>query len=154
MTTHHPPRWRIALVREANGPAFTSATLCTSADVARAFQFLVDRDREEFWLAALDGKNRLIGTHQVSVGTLTASLVHPREILKPLILSSAAATVLVHCHPSGCVTPSVEDHAITRRLSEVCALLGITVLDHVIVGAEGHYSFADNGDLGSTGTPC
>jgi len=57
-------------------------------------------------------------------------------------------------HPSGSVTPSDKDHAITRRLCEACALLGVTVLDHVIVGAEGHYSFADNGDLGSTGTSC
>src|SRR2546426_2823176 len=78
MTTHHPPRWRIALVREADGPAFTTATLRTSADVAHAFAFLADRDREEVWVAALDGKNRVIGTHQVSVGTLTASLVSPR----------------------------------------------------------------------------
>lgn len=75
---HHPPRWRIALVREAEGPRFTTDVLRTSADVAHAFAFLADRDREEFWLAALDQRHRIIGTHQVSIGTLTASLVHPR----------------------------------------------------------------------------
>ena len=121
--------------------------------MARAFAFLVDRDREEFWLAALDGKNRLIGTNLVSIGSLNTALVHPREVAKPLVLASAAACILLHNHPSGDVTPSAEDRAITRRICEVCALLGISVLDHVIVGAEGHYSFADNGDLGSTGAP-
>jgi len=96
VTPHNPPRWRIALVREADGPVFTTDTLRTSADVARAFQFLIDRDREEFWLAVLHQRNRIIASHQVSVGTLTASLVHPREVLKPLILCSAAAAVLIH----------------------------------------------------------
>ena len=76
--SHHPPRWRIALVREAEGPSFTTDILRTSTDVAHAFAFLATHDREEFWLAALDQRHRIIGTHQVSVGTLTASLVSPR----------------------------------------------------------------------------
>jgi len=148
---HHPPRWRIALVREPEGPSFTSHTLRNSADVAHAFAFLADRDREEFWLAALDQRHRIIATHQVSIGTLAASLVHPREVLKPLVLCSAAAAVLVHNHPSGDVTPSPEDRALTRRLCEACALLGVAILDHVIVGVDAHYSFADSGDLPSVG---
>jgi DNA repair protein RadC len=99
--SHHPPRWRIALVREPEGPRFTTDVLRTSADVAHAFAFLADRDREEFWLAALDQRHRIIGTHQVSIGTLTASLVHPREVVKLLVLASAAAAALVHNHQSG-----------------------------------------------------
>jgi DNA repair protein RadC len=75
---HRPPRWRIALVREPAAPVFPAENLRASTDVWQAFRFLEHRDREEFWIAALDGKNRLIGSHQVSVGTLTASLVHPR----------------------------------------------------------------------------
>ena len=150
--SHHPPRWRIALVREPEGPRFTTDVLRTSADVAHAFAFLADRDREEFWLAALDQRHRIIATHQVSIGTLSASLVHPREVAKVLVLSSSAACVLVHVHPSGDPTPSAEDHAITERLTKVCALLGITILDHVIVGVDRHYSFADAGQLpGSSG---
>ena len=150
--SHHPPRWRIALVREAEGPHFTTDVLRTSADVAHAFSFLADRDREEFWLAALDQRHRIIATHQVSIGTLTASLVHPREVVKPLVLCSAAATVLVHNHPSGTPDPSAEDHAITERLSKVCELLGIAILDHVIIGVGRHFSFADSGQLpGSSG---
>ncbi|MEO7729782.1 MAG: JAB domain-containing protein [Kofleriaceae bacterium] len=151
MTMHHPPRWRVALVREAEAPAFATPTLRTSTDVADAFRFLIDRDREEFWIAALDQRHRIIATHQVSIGTLTASLVHPREVVKPLVLCSAATTVLVHNHPSGDPSPSAEDHAITERLVNVCALLGIAVLDHVIIGAARHYSFADVGQLPPSG---
>ena len=150
---HRPPRWRVKLVRETPAPSFPNESLRASADVWRAFRFLEHRDREEFWIAALDGKNRLIGTHSVSVGTLTASLVHPREVLKPLILASAAACVLVHVHPSGDPTPSAEDVAITQRLVQVCELLGARVLDHVIIGAGRYFSFADDGRLGGGGTP-
>ena len=145
--SHHPPRWRIALVREAEGPSFTTDVLRTSADVATAFAFLADRDREEFWLAALDQRHRIIATHQVSIGTLTASLVAPREVAKVLVFCSAAACVLIHSHPSGQPDPSAEDHAITERLVNVCALLGIAVLDHVIIGAGRHFSFVDAGQL-------
>jgi DNA repair protein RadC len=67
--------------------------------------------------------------------------------MKPLVLCSAAAAVLVHNHPSGTPDPSSEDHAITERLTKVCELLGITILDHVIVGVGRHYSFADSGQL-------
>jgi DNA repair protein RadC len=145
--SHRPPRWRIALVRELAGPAFPAECLRTSSDVWQAFEFLEHRDREEFWIAALDGKNRVIGTHQVSVGTLSASLVHPREVLKPLILASASACILVHVHPSGDPEPSAEDHVITTRLIEVCDLLGVQVLDHVIIGAGRYHSLADAGQL-------
>ena len=144
---HHPPRWRIALVREAEAPSFTTDVLRTSTDVAHAFAFLADRDREEFWLAALDQRHRIIATSQISIGTLTTALVHPREVVKPLVLCSAAATVLVHNHPSGTPDPSAEDHAITERLVNVCQLLGITILDHVIIGVGRHFSFADAGQL-------
>ena len=82
----------------------------------------------------MDQRHAIIGTHQASVGSLSASLVHPREILKPLVLTSAAACILVHNHPSGDPTPSADDHAITTRLVQACALLGVRVLDHVIVG--------------------
>ena len=70
----------------------------------------------------------------VTVGTLDASLVHPREVFKPAILEGSSAIVLSHNHPSGDVTPSKEDHAVTEQLTEAGKLLGITVLDHVIFG--------------------
>jgi len=144
---YHPPRLRVALVREREAPAFPAKILRSSADVIEAFAFLRERDREEFWVAALDGKNRIIATHQASVGTLTASLVHPREILKFLVLTSAAACTLIHVHPSGDPSPSVEDQAITSRLVDVTSLLGVRVLDHIIIGAERSFSFSDAGVL-------
>ena len=144
---YHPPRLRVALVREREAPAFPTKILRSSADVIEAFAFLRERDREEFWVAALDGKNRIIATHQASVGTLTASLVHPREILKFLILASAAACLLVHNHPSGDPTPSAEDQAITARLVDVTSLLGVRVLDHIVIGADRAHSFCDTGLL-------
>lgn len=142
-----PPRWQVMLVREEPAPSFPAPTIRTSQDVADAFSFLIDADREQFWVAALNGKNRITGTHQVSVGTLTASLVHPREVLKVLVLASAAACVLVHNHPSGDPTPSGEDLAITQRLSQVATLVGIRILDHVVLGAGRYVSFSDEGLL-------
>lgn len=91
---YYPPRWRIALVREAEAPGFPTPTIRSSHDVAHAFQFLRDRDREEFWVAALDGKNRLIATHCVSIGTLTTALVHPRLCVATHNLGYVAAAVM------------------------------------------------------------
>ncbi len=95
----------------------------------------------------LDGRHRLIATGEVSVGTLTASLVHPREVFRDAIRNAASALVLVHNHPSGDPTPSSDDLDITRRLSEVGELVGIRVLDHVIVGDGVFTSLADRGLL-------
>ena len=145
--SHHPPRWRIALVREPEGPRFATDVLRTSTDVANAFAFLADRDREEFWLAALDQRHRIIGTHQVSIGTLTASLVHPREVFKVAMLANASAIIVAHNHPSGDPTPSAEDRAITQRLKQAGELLGIRLLDHVILGHSGYHSFVDAAEL-------
>jgi DNA repair protein RadC len=92
------------------------------------------RDREHFVTVLLSARNSVLGIETVSVGSLNASIVHPREVFKPAILQSAAAMVLAHNHPSGDPDPSEDDLAITRRLVEVGELLGITVLDHVIVG--------------------
>lgn len=146
-TTYKVPRLRIALVRE-EPLTETPLALRASSDVVKTFAFLRTHDREEFWCVPLDGKNRPLGLNCVSIGTLTASLVHPREVLKPLILTSAAAAVVVHNHPSSDPTPSREDSAITTRLYEVLSLVGIVLLDHVIIGDAGRYfSFADETTL-------
>lgn len=95
----------------------------------------------------LDGKNRLAGFNVVSIGSLTASLVHPREVFKAAILANAAAMIVVHNHPSGDPTPSAEDIAITQRLRQAGELLGISLLDHVVIGDDRYVSFADEGIL-------
>ena len=84
----------------------------------------------------------------MSIGSLTASIVAPREVFKVAILANCANILIAHNHPSGDCQPSKEDRAITQRLKEAGALLGINVLDHLVIGAEGRYfSFADEGLL-------
>lgn len=120
--------------------------LRTSAEVYRhCGERLAALRKEQFHVILLDGKNRPLKDVRVSEGTLTASLVHPREVFVPVIEESAAAIILVHNHPSGDPTPSAEDVAITRRLREVGELMGVRVLDHVIIGDGRYVSFSDEG---------
>ena len=95
----------------------------------------------------LNNKNRKIREVKISEGSLTASLVHPREVYNPVIRESAAAVIFVHNRPSGDPAPSQEDIEITRRLKEVGEVMGIRVLDHVVIGLERYYSFSDRGIL-------
>ncbi|MEM1227110.1 MAG: DNA repair protein RadC [Planctomycetota bacterium] len=104
---------------------------------ARRFSMLAsDAVQEEFHIVCLDIKHKPIGTHQITVGTLDASLVHPREVFRPAIRDAAAAVLLVHNHPSGDPTPSREDQTVTDRLSEAGKLIGIHVVDHIIVARQ------------------
>ena len=111
-------------------------------------QYLDGVDREYFVVMLLDQKNRIIGLHTVSIGSLTASIVAPREVFKVAILANCANILVSHNHPSTDCQPSREDRAITTRLVEAGKLLGIAVLDHVIISGTGKYlSFADEGLL-------
>jgi DNA repair protein RadC len=93
-----------------------------------------DDGREHFVAFLLDAQNRLTHVHHVSTGSLSASIVHPREVLGPAIREGAAHMILAHNHPSGDPTPSREDAALTRQLAEGARLLGLKVHDHVIIG--------------------
>jgi DNA repair protein RadC len=117
------------------------------AQVAEIFSFLHNEVKEHFFTVHLDGKNRILCLDLVSVGSLNQSIVHPREVFKTSLITSAAALLLVHNHPTGDPTPSAEDIAITRRLKEAGEIIGIKVLDHVIVGSEGYLSFVERGLL-------
>lgn len=108
---------------------------------------LRDLKKECFCVACLDQKNRLLGEEQVSIGSLTEALVHPREVLRPAIVLRAAAIAIVHNHPSGDPEPSRSDKALTRRLQEAAGLVGVRLLDHVIVGDKKFFSFAEEGLL-------
>ena len=107
----------------------------------------VHLQKECFWVLLLDGKNRVIRVLRISEGSLTRSLVHPREVFRPAIREAAAGVLFVHNHPSGAPEPSQEDIQITRRLVETGRIIGIRVLDHVILGAFRYFSFADEGML-------
>jgi DNA repair protein RadC len=118
----------------------------SSEEVFRHFhEKLRDHKREIFLALLLDGKNRVIREVQVSEGSLTASIVHPREVFAPVVRESAAAVLFVHNHPSGDPTPSREDLEITTRLREAGELMGVRVLDHIIIGSGTYVSFADRG---------
>ena len=138
--------FRIELVCESGDGGVSGEILRDSATVARllAPEF-EDLDREKFIVLLLDAKHRAIGVNTVSLGSLTASIVHAREVFKPAIAGNAAAILLAHNHPSGDPAPSPEDNALTRRLREAGELIGISVLDHVILGAGVHFSFRDAG---------
>ncbi len=110
----------------------------------RHFSRLVeDGCQEEFHIVTLDTKLQAISRHCITVGTLDASLVHPREVFRPAIKDSASAIVLVHNHPSGDPTPSNEDRSVTDRLKRAGELIGIHVLDHIVVAARGCVSLAE-----------
>jgi len=99
--------------------------------------------REVFHVLLLDGRNRLQAEVRVAEGSLTAAIVHPREVFAPALRAAAAALVLVHNHPSGDPAPSAEDVALTERLRRVGDLVGVRVLDHVVIGQGGFVSMAE-----------
>jgi DNA repair protein RadC len=122
--------------------------LRSAEDVFRHFHGnLAQEKREIFYVVLLNNKNRKIRDVKISEGSLTASLVHPREVYHPVIRESAAAVIFVHNHPSGDPAPSPEDIEITRRLKEVGEVMGVRVLDHVVIGHERYFSFSDRGLL-------
>lgn len=118
------------------------------ADAARVVSGrLFDQRREVFGALLLNTKNEVISVETVSIGTLNASLVHPREVFNPAIRKSSNAVLLFHNHPSGNTSPSQEDRKLTARLVEAGKLLGIEVLDHIVVGENAYYSFKEHGHL-------
>lgn len=134
------PGFRICLVREPGIALAERPELRTPLAAARVIsEYIGESDREQFIVALLTIRHRLIGLSTVSVGCLTSALVHPRECYKPAILASAAAVLVGHNHPSGDPEPSAEDVALTRRLASAGSLLGIELLDHVVVGEQGRF---------------
>ena len=106
------------------------------ADGAAMLADIKNHRKEHFVALFLNARNQVICREEVSVGSLNASLVHPREVFAPAVGSSAASVILAHNHPSGDVTPSREDIELTRRMVQAGDIMGIEVLDHLIVGGE------------------
>jgi DNA repair protein RadC len=104
---------------------------------------IANLDRENFVVVLLNTKNEVLESPTVSVGTLSSTLVHPREVFRPAIRASAASVVLAHNHPSGKMEPSREDREVTSRIGEAAKILGIEVLDHVILG-DGYFSMKEH----------
>jgi DNA repair protein RadC len=119
-------------------------------EVAKVFQDLlnledaIDRDKEHFYVMHLDIRSRVKLVEVVSIGTLTSSLVHPRETFRRAIIEGAASIIIAHNHPSGEADPSDEDTKVTKSMFEAGQILGITMLDHIIFTKGGYFSFRDN----------
>ena len=125
--------------------------LSNSMDVAKLLKSIlfmqdpVSRDKEHFWTIHLNARHRVKFVELISVGCLTSSIVHPREVFRRAVKSGSAAVILGHNHPSGDVTPSQEDIGLTERLTQAGSLIGIRVLDHVIIGSRGFQSLMEGG---------
>jgi DNA repair protein RadC len=104
-----------------------------------------DKKRECFAIVFLDAKNRVLASETIFTGTLTASSVYPREVVRAALDNHAAAVIFAHNHPSGDPEPSREDISITRKLLFACRIMGITVHEHLIIGGDRYFSFADHG---------
>jgi DNA repair protein RadC len=134
--------------RVTSRPLSSGAALSSSRAVHDYFAPLVrEMKQEQFWAVLLDNKHRVLRDVTISSGSLTMSVVHPREAFAPAVRQSAAAVIFVHNHPSGDPSPSAEDRQLTQRLVACGELLGIPVLDHVIIGRAAFYSFADHRQL-------
>ena len=135
------------LVRDQHLP-FEQSTLSDSQQAQSIIRKLIktygQSDREQFCVVLLNTKNAFIGLNIVSTGAVSYAHVSPREVLKPAILANAAAMILSHNHPSGDVSPSREDEAITIRIVQACHIIGIQVHEHLIISLcdDRYYSFA------------
>ena len=125
---------------------YVANTISNAQAVYALFSFLQQETKEHFIALHLDAKNRILCIDRVSAGTMTNSLIHPREVFKTALLSSATSLLLVHNHPSGDPTPSREDISITEKLKGAGEIMGIAVLDHVIIG-DGYISLKEKGYL-------
>ncbi len=108
---------------------------------------LAELRKEHFRCLYLDARRRLLASETISIGTLTASLVHPREVFQPAVARSAASLLVAHNHPSGDPEPSAEDLALTRRLRQAGDILGIELVDHLVVGRGSYVSLKELGYL-------
>jgi len=121
-------------------------TLNNSKAVANYLQKLIGRKKKEhFVMLSLDSRNNLIKTSNISIGSLNASIVHPREVFKEAIQASAAQIIIAHNHPSGNSEASPEDIALTRRLEDAARIFGIELLDHIIVTQNDFSSLKEEG---------
>lgn len=137
------------LARRLSDHSLQPGATFTSADAVfqRYRNRFLNHNKEVFLALLLDAKNRLIKDIRISEGSLTASIVHPREVFSAVVRDSAASVLFVHNHPSGDPSPSPEDIAITKRLHEAGTILGVRVLDHIVIGRDNYISLADKGYL-------
>jgi DNA repair protein RadC len=128
------PQMKLALIRQR---VCEPSTIFTPSDIDQFTEPLKHFSEEYFIAYHLDTKHHVIGYHEVSHGTLSSSLVHPREVFKAALLSNAHSIIVAHNHPTGSLTPSDEDLATTKQLVEAGKIMGVPLLDHIIVSCRG-----------------
>ncbi len=135
--------------RRVQGETPGEKLVISSPDIVARFMIprLREKQTESFWVILLDSKNGMMHEEALTVGTLNASLVHPREVFKVAIDHVAAAVIVVHNHPSGNPEPSSEDVSVTRQLVDAGKIIGIPVHDHIIIAGDSYTSFAERGLL-------
>ncbi|WP_259424799.1 JAB domain-containing protein [Bacillus velezensis] len=137
----------IRLVKEAS-LHYLERSVKSPEDAYRLLkQFLKDIDREYFLVVCLDTKNQPTAINVCHIGSLNASIVHPREVLKPAILSNSASIIVAHNHPSNDSSPSREDIEVTKRLVRAGSILGIEILDHLIICDNNFTSLKEKGEI-------
>lgn len=134
------PEIRLALIKESG---VKPQPIRCPEDIERFVEPLKFQAEENFVSFHLDGKNQVIGYQIVSRGTLTSSLVHPREVFKAALIANSNALIVAHNHPAGSLAPSPEDIATTRTLIKAGVLLGVNLLDHIIVSSNGTQSIRE-----------
>ena len=127
---------RVAESKATYSEKITSTKTAIEFCKAHFTRLIAEGLQEEFHIVTLDTKHRMIDSHRITVGTLDASLVHPREVFRPAIKDASSSILLAHNHPSGDPTPSREDHQVTNQLTEAGKLIGISVLDHIVLAKE------------------
>lgn len=134
------------LVRESN-PTYKNRTVRTSAEVVAFFADLQTATREKFYTVCLDPKNRIACVDLVSIGANDKVGIDVKEVLRAAIMSNATAIITVHNHPSGEPSPSMADKSITIAIKQACNLFQLQYLDHIIIGDNKFYSFADEHNI-------
>lgn len=138
----------VSLVKDSGAPPLPKEKIDSPQSALSVFRgFFEGADREKFVALFLNCRCEIIGLNVVSVGTLSASLVHPREVFKAAILAGAASLIVAHNHPSGDVAPSAEDKETTKRLKDAGKLLGIPIMDHLVISEQEFFSFKEHGLL-------
>ncbi|MFH2033070.1 MAG: JAB domain-containing protein [Bacteroidota bacterium] len=130
---------------------FSKRQINSSRDVAELCSKILraeesfDQDKEHFWGIGLDSQNKIKYLELITLGLLNQGMAHARELFRLAIMTPVVSVIICHNHPAGNVAPSPEDKEITRKIVEAGKIIGIQLLDHVIIGKSGHYSFSDDG---------
>lgn len=140
------PTIKVSVVRDGDDIELSSpsAVFETGMEVFKEYQA---EEKEALYVFIMDNKNKLKGLNLVSIGTISESLVHPREVLRPALVAGATGIILGHNHPSENLDPSRDDITTTERIKEACKIMGINFIDHIIFGTGNYYSMREGGYL-------